>query len=155
MENKFSKIIKIELNENSDRNLSPEQKQERAIAIYDLMENNYFRLLGIKGPYILKLEIQPMHILFQINSKENKLLKSFFLSLGSFRKLIRDYKIICENYYDAIKTKPPSQIQAIDMGRRSVHNEGSKKIIERLSDKVELDDDTARRLFTLICVLKL
>ena len=155
MENKFSKLIKIELNENSDRNLSPEQKQERAIAIYDLMENNYFRLLGIKGPYILKLEIQPMHILFQINSKENKLLKSFFLSLGSFRKLIRDYKIICENYYDAIKTKPPSQIQAIDMGRRSVHNEGSKKIIERLSDKVELDDDTARRLFTLICVLKL
>ena len=155
MENEFSKLIKIELNENSDRNLSPEQKQERAIAIYDLMENNYFRLLGIKGPYILKLEIQPMHILFQINSKENKLLKSFFLSLGPFRKLIRDYKIICENYYDAIKTKPPSQIQAIDMGRRSVHNEGSKKIIERLSDKVELDDDTARRIFTLICVLKL
>ena len=155
MENKFSKLIKIELNENSDRNLSPEQKQERAIAIYDLMENNYFHLINIQGPYILKLEIQPMHVLFQINSKDNNLLKSFFLALGPFRRLIRDYKIICENYYDAIKTKPPSQIQAIDMGRRSVHNEGSKKIIERLSDKVELDDDTARRLFTLICVLKL
>ena len=155
MKNKFSKLIKVELNETSDISLSPEKKQERAIAIYDLIENNYFHLFDFKGPYILKLEIQPMHILFQIESEENVLLKSFFLSLGPFRRLIRDYKIICENYYDAIKTKPPSQIQSIDMGRRSIHNEGSQKIIERLKEKVDLDDDTSRRIFTLICVLKL
>ena len=155
MKNKFSKIIKIDLNETFSKSLSPEQRQERAIAIYDLMENNYFHLANQKGPYILKLEIQPMHIVFQISSKDNQLIKSFYLSLGPFRKIIRDYKLVCDNYYDAIKTKPPSQIQAIDMGRRAIHNEGSNVIVERLKDKVELDSDTARRIFTLICVLKI
>ena len=154
MKNKFSKIIKIDLNETFSKSLSPEQRQERAIAIYDLMENNYFHLANQKGPYILNLEIQPMHIVFQISSKDNQLIKSFYLSLGPFRKIIRDYKLVCDNYYDAIKTKPPSQIQAIDMGRRAIHNEGSNVIVERLKDKVELDSDTARRIFTLICVLK-
>ena len=154
MKNETSKLIKIELVENSSRSLSPEQNQERAIAVYDLMENNFFNLLNHKGPYILKLSIQPMHLLFEISSHEHEPLKSFYLSLGPFRKIIRDYKLVCEHYYDAIKTKPPSQIQVIDVGRKAIHDEGSTIVIERLNNKIELDDETARRIFTLICVLK-
>ena len=155
MKNEFSKLIKIELKETSSKSITPEQNQERAIAIYDLMENNYFNLINHNGPYILKLSMLPMHLLFEISSKNKTPLKSFYLSLGPFRKIIRDYKLVCENYYDAIKTKPPSQIQAIDVGRKAIHDEGSNTVMKRLNDKIELDEETARRIFTLICVLKL
>jgi len=155
MMNKLTeKITNIEMLENSSENLSPEHKQERAIAIYDLMENNSFSLVENNGPYHLFLSRETRHLLFDIRSEQNNFLSSFYLAMGPFRKLIRDYKQICESYYEAIRTKPPSQIQAVDVGRKALHDEGALLVKERLNGKVDLDDETARRLFTLICILR-
>ena len=154
MASKNQKIVKIELLEQVKENISPEQKQERSIAIYDLMENNSFHLVGHTGPYHLYLSKEARHLLFEIKSIEETLINSFYLALGPFRKLIRDYNQICESYYDAIRTKPPSQIQAIDVGRKALHDEGSQLVIERLKGKIEINNETARRLFTLISILR-
>ena len=148
------KIVKIELLYQVQENISPEQKQERSIAVYDLMENNSLHLIGHKGPYHLYLSKQTRHLLFEIKSIKEIPINSFYLALGPFRKLIRDYNQICDSYYDAIRTKPPSQIQAVDVGRRALHDEGASLVVERLNGKVNLDYETARRLFTLICILK-
>ena len=147
-------IISIDMSESSMENISPEQRQERAIAIYDLLEKNSFSLVKIPGPYKLILSKETRHLLFDIRSENNLNLNSFYFAMGPFRKLIRDYNQVCESYYDAIRTKPPSQIEAIDMGRRALHNEGAELVIERLYGKIDLDNDTARRLFTLICILQ-
>ena len=148
------KIIKIDMLETSSENLSPEHKQERAIAIYDLIENNYFELKDHDGPYQLFLAKEARHLLFDIRSEENQTLNSFYLAMGPFRRLIKDYKQVCENYYEAIRTKPPSQIQAVDVGRKALHDEGATLVIERLDGKVLMDNETARRIFTLICILR-
>ena len=148
------KIIKINMLENSSENLSPEHKQERAIAIYDLIENNFFELKNHNGPYQLFLAKEARHLLFDVRSKENKTLNSFYLAMGPFRRLIRDYKQVCENYYEAIRTKPPSQIQAVDVGRKALHDEGATLVIERLDGKISMNNETARRIFTLICILR-
>ena len=148
------KIIAIDMSECSKENISPQQRQERAIAIYDLLENNLFSLLEIPGPYKLILSKETRHLLFDVRSENNLNLNSFYFAMGPFRKLIRDYNQVCESYYDAIRTKPPSQIESIDMGRRALHNEGAELIIDRLNGKIDLDNDTARRLFTLICILQ-
>ena len=148
------KIVKIELLYQVQENISPEQKQERSIALYDLMENNSFHLIGHKGPYHLYLSKQTRHLLFEIKSLKEIPINSFYLALGPFRKLIRDYNQICDSYYEAIRTKPPSQIQAIDVGRKALHDEGANLVIERLRGKIEINDDTARRLFTLISILR-
>jgi len=140
--------------ENSSENLSPEHKQERAIAIYDLIENNFFELKNHNGPYQLFLAKEARHLLFDVRSKENKTLNSFYLAMGPFRRLIRDYKQVCENYYEAIRTKPPSQIQAVDVGRKALHDEGATLVIERLDGKILMNNETARRIFTLICILR-
>ena len=140
--------------ENSSENLSPEHKQERAIAIYDLIENNFFELKNHNGPYQLFLAKEARHLLFDVRSKENKTLNSFYLAMGPFRRLIRDYKQVCENYYEAIRTKPPSQIQAVDVGRKALHDEGATLVIERLDGKISMNNETARRIFTLICILR-
>ena len=140
--------------ENSSENLSPENKQERAIAIYDLIENNFFELKNHNGPYQLFLAKEARHLLFDVRSKENKTLNSFYLAMGPFRRLIRDYKQVCENYYEAIRTKPPSQIQAVDVGRKALHDEGATLVIERLDGKILMNNETARRIFTLICILR-
>ena len=148
------KIIKINMLENSSENLSPEHKQERAIAIYDLIENNFFELKNHNGPYQLFLAKEARHLLFDVRSKENKTLNSFYLAMGPFRRLIRDYKQVCENYYEAIRTKPPSQIQSVDVGRKALHDEGATLVIERLDGKISMNNETARRIFTLICILR-
>ena len=153
--NKISqKIIKIDMLETSSENLSPEHKQERAIAIYDLVENNFFELKGHDGPYQLFLAKEARHLLFDVRSQENQTLNSFYLAMGPFRRLIKDYKQVCENYYEAIRTKPPSQIQAVDVGRKALHDEGATLVIERLDGKILMDNETARRIFTLICILR-
>ena len=149
-----NKIISIDMSENSMENLSPEQRQERAIAIYDLLENNSFSLINIPGPYKLILSKETRHLLFDVRSENNTSLNSFYFAMGPFRRLIRDYNQVCGSYYDAIRTKPPSQIEAIDMGRRALHNEGAELVVERLNGKIGLDCNTARRLFTLICILR-
>ena len=148
------KIIKIDMLETSSENLSPEHKQERAIAIYDLIENNFFKLKDHDGPYQLFLAKETRHLLFDVRSQENQTLNSFYLAMGPFRRLIKDYKQVCENYYEAIRTKPPSQIQAVDVGRKALHDEGATLVIERLDGKILMDNETARRIFTLICILR-
>ena len=148
------KIVKIDMLETSSENLSPEHKQERAIAIYDLIENNFFELKDHNGPYQLFLAKETRHLLFDVRSQENQTLNSFYLAMGPFRRLIKDYKQVCENYYEAIRTKPPSQIQAVDVGRKALHDEGATLVIERLDGKILMNNETARRIFTLICILR-
>ncbi len=153
------RIIQINLDQPGNPRLTPEAEHERSIAIYDLIESNSFALPSQEGAkqedlYHLVLRSDMRHIHFDIRSTNDEPLAGFFLAMGPFRRIIRDYALVCDSYYEAIRTKTPSQIQAIDMGRRSLHNEGSELLQARLEGKVMLDHDTARRLFSLICVLK-
>ncbi|MBT6122343.1 MAG: UPF0262 family protein [Candidatus Puniceispirillum sp.] len=148
------RLVKIELDEADAPRRSAEAEQERAIAIYDIIEDNLFDLPDHYGPFHLYLRLEGRHINFDIRGTDEKNLTQFFMALGPMRRVIRDYFTVCDTYYDAIRTKSPSQIQAIDMGRRALHNEGSEILQKRLDGKVETDFDTARRLFTLICVLQ-
>lgn len=148
-------ISKIELDEPSVVRRSPEVEHERAVAIYDLLEDNSFAPAGDDqgGPYELRLRIEENRLLFDISDPARGGNYQIWLAMSPFRRVVRDYFKICESYYDAIKRLNPSQIEAIDMGRRGLHNDGSTLLMERLSGKVDIDFDTARRLFTLICVL--
>ena len=150
----LSHLIKIELDEVDAPRRSAEAEHERAIAIYDILEQNQFDLAGAPGPYHLYLRAEGRHIRFDVRDQNDAELGQFFMAMGPLRKVMRDYFIVCDTYYEAIRTKSPSQIQAIDMGRRALHNEGSEILQSRLNGKVETDFDTARRLFTLICVLQ-
>ena len=155
----MSRISQIELD---DRNLPPptaEIEQERRVAIYDLIEENSFTLPArdghprIDGPYHLGLAIREKRLVFDLQTEVGTKAAEFHLSLSPFRQVVKDYYQICESYFSAVKTLPPSQIETIDMARRGIHNEGSRVLQERLEGKAEVDTDTARRLFTLICVL--
>lgn len=149
------RIVHIRLDQADAPRLSPEAEHERSIAIYDLIEENYFTLTDVEGPYHLVLRSDSRHIHFDVRTVDDQPIAGFFLAMGPLRRVIRDYHMVCESYYDAIRTKSPSQIQAIDMGRRSLHNEGSALLQERLESKVIMDKDTSRRLFSLVCVLRL
>jgi uncharacterized protein (UPF0262 family) len=148
------RLVKIALNDPGGQRRSPEAEQERAIAIYDILEENVFGVPHQAGPFNLYLRLEGRHVHFDIRSNNDIEIAQFFMALGPFRRIIRDYFHVCDTYYDAIRTKSPSQIQAIDMGRRALHNEGSELLQERLGGKVMTDFKTARRLFTLICVLQ-
>lgn len=132
-----------------------EVEQERKVAIYDLLEENSFALPGraATGPYKLNLAVKERRLIFDVRTEADETAAEFHLSLSPFRQIIKDYFQICESYFDAVKKLPASQIEAIDMGRRGIHNEGARVLKERLEGKVELDDATSRRLFTLVCVL--
>jgi uncharacterized protein (UPF0262 family) len=133
---------------------SPDVEHERKVAIYDLIESNSFRLPERDdGPYVLRLSIAEGRLLLDIANAAGAPCIVIGLALSPFRRIIKDYFMICESYYQAIRTSTPSQIETIDMARRSLHNEGSEILIERLNGKVDVDFDTARRLFTLVCVL--
>ena len=135
---------------------TPEVEQERRVAIYDLLEDNLFELEGrpeAAGPYLLNLAVRDRRLVFDVRTEASQAAAEFHLSLSPFRQVIRDYFAICESYFDAVKHLPPSQIEAIDMGRRAIHNQGAETLAERLAGKVKVDDATARRLFTLVCVL--
>jgi uncharacterized protein (UPF0262 family) len=138
---------------------TPEIEQERKVAIFDLLEDNSFVLPGRAGqdmpagPFALNLAIRERRLVFDLRNETGAGLAEFQLSLGPFRQVVKDYFQICESYFDAVKKLPPSQIEAIDMARRGIHNEGARVVQERLEGKAQLDIDTARRLFTLICVL--
>ena len=148
------RIATIELDEHTVVRRSPDIEHERAVAIYDLLEANYFkpRLKGA-GPYDVTLSVQENRLMFAIAGDKGAALGEVALPLVAFRRIVKDYFTVCESYFEAIKTAPPSQIEAIDMGRRGLHDEGSELLREQLKDKIELDFDTARRLFTLLCVL--
>ena len=130
-------------------------EHERAVAIFDLIEENSFLPVGDSGagPYRLKLSLVESRLVFAIAREGGDAVATHILSLTPFRRIVRDYYMICESYYEAIRSSTPSKIEAIDMGRRGLHNEGSQTLMDRLSGKIEMDFDTARRLFTLVCVL--
>jgi uncharacterized protein (UPF0262 family) len=133
---------------------TPDVEHERAVAIFDLLEENSFEPAGHSGgPYHLKLSLVDQKLVLDILTETGRHVATHILSLTPFRRIIKDYFMICESYYQAIRSSTPSQIEAIDMGRRGIHNEGSQTLEHRLKDKVKLDFDTARRLFTLVCVL--
>jgi uncharacterized protein (UPF0262 family) len=138
---------------------TPEIEQERRVAVFDLLEENRFALppregrAAPAGPFRLGLGIREGRLVFDIATEDAQKVTEFHLSLGPFRQVVKDYFQICESYFDAVKRLPPSQIEAIDMARRGIHNEGARVLQERLEGKAEVDADTARRLFTLICVL--
>ncbi|NJL09174.1 MAG: UPF0262 family protein [Methylacidiphilales bacterium] len=148
------RLVAINIDEDSIGRSSPDIEHERATAIYDLLDNNEFAPSGYNGgPYELNLSIQDNRLVFDIRRENGVPVVAHLLSLTPFRRVVKDYFMVCDSYYDAIRTQTPSQIEALDMGRRALHNEGSELLAERLKDKVVLDFDTARRLFTLICAL--
>lgn len=155
----MNRICHIEIDERGLVRPTPEIEQERRVAIFDLLEENSFGLPRKPdrelppGPYRVKLAIRDGRLVFDIGTEDGEKAAEFHLSLGPFRQVVKDYFQICESYFDAVKRLPPSQIEAIDMARRGIHNEGASILRERLEGKAEVDSDTARRLFTLICVL--
>ena len=154
MSEETHRIVHIELDEHTVVRRSADVEHERAVAIYDLIEANYFKPhLDGEGPYHVTLSVQENRLVFDVKGETGTTLGELTLGLVAFRRIVKDYFTVCESYFQAIKTAPPSQIEAIDMGRRGLHNEGSELLREQLKDKIELDFDTARRLFTLLCVL--
>ncbi|ANP37608.1 MULTISPECIES: UPF0262 family protein [Rhodobacterales] len=155
----MSRISHIELDDSNLPPPTPEIEQERKVALFDLIEENSFTLPARDGravppgPYHLGLAIRDKRLVFDITTEDGQKAAEFHLSLSPFRQVVKDYYQICESYFTAVKTLPPSQIETIDMARRGIHNEGSRVLQERLEGKAEVDTDTARRLFTLICVL--
>ncbi len=149
-----SRLIDVALDETIGRS-TPDVEHERAVAIYDLIEENAFQPVGdpAGGPYKLKLSLVESRLVFSVTREDGSPVITHILSLTPFRRIVKDYFMICESYYDAIRSSTPSQIEAIDMGRRGLHNEGSQTLMDRLGGKIDVDFDTARRLFTLICVL--
>ena len=149
-----ARLIDVELDESIGRS-TPDVEHERAVAIFDLIEENSFAAgqRRRRGPYRLNLSLVESQLVFAISREDGDGVVTHILSLTPFRRIVKDYFMICESYYDAIRSSTPSQIEAIDMGRRGLHNEGSQTLLDRLDGKIEIDFDTARRLFTLVCVL--
>jgi uncharacterized protein (UPF0262 family) len=148
------RLVKVTLDEGSIGRSSADIEHERAVAIYDLLEDNSFAPVDHEGgPYALHLSIAENRLVFDIREEDGAPVMAHLLSLTPLRRIVKDYFLICDSYYKAIRTSTPSQIEAIDMGRRGLHNEGSELLMERLKEKIAVDFDTARRLFTLICVL--
>jgi uncharacterized protein (UPF0262 family) len=150
----IKRLVKVELDEESIGRSSREVEHERAVAIYDLLEENSFSPIGHDGgPYALHLAITGNRLVFDVKLTDGAPVVAHHLSLSPLRRIVKDYYLICESYYQAIRTASPAHIESIDMGRRALHNEGSELLMQRLAGKIDMDGDTARRLFTLICVL--
>ena len=146
-------IAQLHVELDPSKRITAEQQHEHSVAIYDILDDNYFSLKENEGPYCLHLRTDSRHIHFDVRDEIGKPLTGFVMALGPFRRIIRDYFEVCETYYDAIRTKSPSQIQTIDMGRRALHNEGAELLIGRLQKYIITDQATSRRIFTLICVM--
>ncbi|HYZ47921.1 MAG TPA: UPF0262 family protein [Sphingomonas sp.] len=152
------RIIDIELDEHTILWRSADVEQERRIAIFDILEGNRFAPQrvhpdGYRGPYRIRLRVEEGRLAIDIFREDRSHLETLVLGLARFRRPIKDYFAICESYYQAIRQSTPQQIETVDMARRAIHNEAAELLIERLAGKIEVDFDTARRLFTLICVL--
>jgi uncharacterized protein (UPF0262 family) len=148
------RIVALEIDEKSLAPAGPDAEHERKVAIFDLIEGNVFRVIGHEGgPYNVTLSLADNRLVFDVAEQDGSQVRKLLLSLTTLRRVIKDYFLICDSYYDAIRASSPSQIEAIDMGRRGLHNEGSQILTEKLADKVEVDFDTSRRLFTLVCAL--
>jgi uncharacterized protein (UPF0262 family) len=148
------RLVAVTLDEVSIGRGNPDQEHERAVAIYDIVESNEFAVSHHDGgPYALHLAVVDKRLCFEIRTADGAPVMTHHLSLTPFRGVIRDYEMICESYYKAIRTASPAQIEAIDMGRRGLHNEAAELLRQRLDGKVDVDFDTARRIFTLIFAL--
>jgi len=149
-----SRLVAITLDERSTGTSNANIEHEREVAIFDILEGNSFALEGRDdGPYTLNLAIIEDRLVFTVGNEAGETLVTHLLSLTPLKRIMKDYFLVCESYYSAIRNAPPSRIQAIDMGRRGLHDEGSVILLERLAGKISIDLDTARRLFTLICAL--
>jgi uncharacterized protein (UPF0262 family) len=155
----MTRIVHIEIDDANLPPPTPEIEQERKVAMFDILEENSFTLPDRadkaypSGPYRLGLAIREKRLVFDVETEGQQKAAEFHLSLSPFRQVVKDYWAICESYYDAVKNMPPSQIETIDMARRGIHDEGARILEERLYGKAKVDNDTARRLFTLMCVL--
>jgi uncharacterized protein (UPF0262 family) len=152
------RIIDVELDQATIVWRSADVEQERRIAIFDLLEGNHFAPQrehedGYKGPYVVRLRVEEGRLAIDIGREDRTPLESVILGLGRFRRPIKDYFAICDSYFQAIRNATPQQIETVDMARRAIHNEAAELLVERMAGKIEVDFDTARRLFTLICVL--
>ncbi len=153
-ETRKNRIKDIRLDEKSVVRRNPDVEHERAVAMFDLLEDNAFELAsGAQGPYCVVLRLEEDRLILDIGDEAENPLETIAVSVKPFRRIVKDYFSVCESYFEAIKTASPSRIEAIDMGRRGLHNEGSDMLRDRLEGKVAIDFDTARRLFTLLCVL--
>jgi uncharacterized protein (UPF0262 family) len=149
-----SRIIDIRLDAASIVRWSPEVEHERRVAVFDLLERNLFALEnGFAGPYRVELSLRDSTLVMAVSDEGGTQHTEVMLAMRPFRRLIKDYFLVCDSYFQAIKSASPSRIEAIDMGRRGLHNEGAEKLADALEGKVRMDAETARRLFTLICVL--
>ena len=148
------RIVKIELTSGSLGRRTPQIEHDRRVAIFDLLQDNVFAPVGCDGgPYALNLALAEDRLIFQVSRPDGTPLSTFGLSLRAFTRLIRDYLMILDSYHAAIRSASPSGIEAIDMGRRGLHNEAAELLCERLAEKAAIDLDTGRRLFTLLCAL--
>jgi len=152
-----NRLCAIDIDDRGVTSPTPEMDQERKVAIFDLLEDNAFaipRAAEFPGPYRLLLAIREGRLVFDVSAETGPKVAEFHLSLGPFRQVVKDYFQICESYFEAVKRLPPSQIEAIDMARRGIHNERARVLQERLQGKAVVDAATARRLFTLICAVQ-
>ena len=147
------RIIDIELDEHTIIRRSDDIERERAVAIFDLLENNRFAPDGHDGPFRVRLRIEEGRLAIEIKDEDGAPLETVQLSLGRFRRPVRDYFAICESYFKAVRSDAPHGLETVDMARRGLHNEAAELLQECLKDRIEMDFDTARRLFTLLCVL--
>jgi uncharacterized protein (UPF0262 family) len=147
-------LTRVALDENSIGRGTADQEHERETAIYDLIDDNHFGVVGHEGgPYALDISLSDAKLVLAVSDAEGNAVVTHILSLTPFRRILKDYFMICESYYSAIRTASPSRIEAIDMGRRGLHNEGAQLLLERLTGKLDIDIDTARRIFTLVTAL--
>ena len=151
----MSKLVSISIIQDDFNLPTPEVLQEQNLAIYDLEQNNFFQLVGFEAYDEIKLNISLSgnSLVFKISSKKDEVLKTFFFSLTPLKQIINDYYTICESYFNAVKNLPIDKIESIDMGRKGIHNEGARVIIERLENRINTDMETSRRIFTLIYAL--
>ncbi len=152
------RIIDVQIDERTILWRSADIEQERRVAIFDLLEGNRFRPVTARGrahsgPYRIRLRVEDSRLAIDIAAQDDTHIETIVLALSPFRRVIREYFAICDSYYQAIRQASPGQIETIDMARRGIHNQAADTLIERFTDKIEVDFDTARRLFTLICVL--
>lgn len=149
-----NRIVDIELDQGSIVRWSREVDHERQVAIFDLLESNCFELVeGFSGPYRIRLSLRDANLIIEATDEDGGHETEISLSMRPFRKIIKDYFLICESYFEAIRSATPSRIEAIDMGRRGLHNDGAALLADALAGKIRIDEETARRLYTLICVL--
>ena len=147
------RIIDLELDERSILKRNPDIEHERRVAIFDLLEGNKFAASGHEGPYRVKLRVEENRLCLELRDEAGRPLETIRMGLARFRRPIRDYFTICESYFKAARSDSPKGLETIDMARRGLHNEAAELLRECLKDRIEMDFDTARRLFTLICVL--